>query len=203
MLLKYDAANSIWQRVLPAEFLTPNQPLLTLPSYSSQINVFVVGASIELFNGTRIELVRAGADAPLGVDISYGRLTIKPLAQAGARLRIVAGAHSGLLTLANIESVAAFEVARSHVPGTDPEKDLSRAMTRFFVAKGSALWEENGRPALRLDGPAGVALDGGPSVPTADVPKWITANTVNEVDQRGACRFAVAARRPIGVAGLK
>ena len=192
VLLKYDAANSIWQRVLPAEFLTPNQPLLTLPSYRSQINVFVVGASIELFNGTRIELVRAGADAPLGVDISYGRLTIKPLAQAGARLRIVAGAHSGLLTLANIESVAAFEVTRSHLPGTDPEKVLSRAMTRFFVAKGSASWEENGRPAVRLDGPAGVALDGGSSAPSADVPKWVTANTVNELDQRSALAVSQA-----------
>jgi hypothetical protein len=192
VLLKYDAANSIWQRVLPEEFLTPNQPLLTLPSYRSQINIFDVGATIELFNGTRIEILRAGAEAPLGVDISYGRLIVKPLAQAGARLRVVAGAHTGLLTLANVESIAAFEVTRSHVPGTDPEKDLSRAMTRFYVAKGSASWEENGRPVVRLNGPAGVALDGGPTAPSSDVPRWISTNTVNELDQRAALAVSQA-----------
>jgi hypothetical protein len=104
----------------------------------------------------------------------------------------VAGAHSGLLTLANVESIAAFEVTRSHVPGTDPEKDLSRAMTRFYVAKGSASWEENGRPPVRLSGPAGVALDGGPSAPSTDVPRWITSNTVNDLDQRAALAVSQA-----------
>ncbi len=197
VLLKYDAPNSIWRRVLPEEFLAANQPLLTLPSYHSRIDIFDVGATVELFNGTRIEILRASPEAPasnvaLGVDISYGRLIVKPLAQAGARLRVVAGAHTGILTLANVESVAAFEVTRSHVPGTDPEKELSRAMTRFFVAKGSASWEENGRPAVRLNGPAGVALDGGASVPTTDVPKWVTANTVNESDQRTALAVSQA-----------
>jgi hypothetical protein len=197
VLLKYDAPNSIWRRVLPEEFLTASQPLLTLPTYRSRIDVFDAGATIELFNGTRIEILRAGPEAPpsigtLGIDISYGRLIINPLAQAGARLRVVAGAHTGILTLANAESIAAFEVTRSHVPGTDPEKVLSRAMTRFFVAKGSASWEENGRPAARLNGPAGVALDGGPSTPTAEVPKWVTANTVNELDQRAALAVSQA-----------
>jgi hypothetical protein len=192
ILLKYDAPTSIWRRALPEEFLTPNQPLLTLPTYRSQINIFDVGATIELVNGTRIEILRASPEAPLGVDISYGRLIVKPLAQAGARLRIVAGAHTGLLTLANVESTAAFEVTRTHVPGTDPEKVLSRAMTRFYVAKGSASWEENGRPPVRLNGPAGVVLDGAPSGPTTDVPKWITANTANDLDQRAALAVSQA-----------
>jgi hypothetical protein len=192
VLLKYDASNSIWRRVLPEEFLTANQPLLALPTYRSRIDVFNVGARIELFNGTRIEILRASPEAPVGIDISYGQLVVKPLEQAGARLRIVAGAHTGTLTLANAETIAAFDVARSHVPGTDPEKQLSRAITRFYVAKGSASWEENGRPAVRLNGPAGIALDGSPSGPTNDVPKWINTNIVNELDQRAALAVSQA-----------
>jgi len=200
VLLKYDDANSFWRRVLPEEFLTTSQRLLALPCYRSRIDVLDATASarIELFNGTRIELLPSGPRTPLGVAVDFGRLIVKPLAQSGARLRLVAGAHDGTLTLANDESVAAVEVARVHEPGTDPEKVLSHPLTKLYVARGSATWEEGDKPPVQLIAPGESLLDGKAEprpanehpAAAAEVPKWVTANTISDYDQRAAVSVA-------------
>ena len=83
VLLKFEARNSGWRRVLPEEFLAGRQPLLALPSYRPRVVVLNVGATLELINGTRIELLPDNAQGQPGVDIDFGRVVIKPLAQAG------------------------------------------------------------------------------------------------------------------------
>ena len=95
------------------------------------------------------------------------------------------------ITLTSVESIAGLEVTRVHDPGTDPEKVLSHALTKLYVARGGAVWEEGeGKQPVRLTAPAELLLDGAaadtPPAPEKDVPKWITANTVNELDQRAA-----------------
>ncbi len=188
VLLKFDAPGTDWHRVLPEEFLTVNQRLLALPSYRSRIDIFD-GATIELFNGTRIELLQSAPTTPLGIGIDFGRMVVKqPQAQSGARLRIVAGAHTGILTLGSVESVAAVEVTRIHDPGTDPEKVLSHALTKLYVARGGATWEEGDKPPAQLTAPAVYSLDGtkADAASSTDVPKWITSNTIDEYEQRAA-----------------
>ena len=196
VLLKFEANRSGWRRVLPEEFLAGRQPLLALPSYRPRVVVLNVGATLELINGTRIELLPDNAQGQPGVDIDFGRVVIKPLAQAGARLRVVAGSHRGAVTLTNVESVAGLEVTRVHEPGTDPEKVLSHALTRLYVARGGAVWEEDeGKQPVRLTAPAELLLDSGAAdTPSAgkDIPKWITVNTVNELDQRAALAVSQA-----------
>jgi hypothetical protein len=191
VLLKSEANNAGWRRVLPEEFLAGRQPLLALPSYRPRVAVLNVGATLELVNGTRIELLPDNAQGQPGVDIQFGRVVIKPLAQTGTRLRVVAGSHAGTLTLTNMESIAGLEVRRVHDPGTDPEKVLSHALTKLYVARGGALWEEGeGKQPVRLTAPAELMLDGAetdtPLGAEKDLPKWLTANTVNELDQRAA-----------------
>ena len=190
VLLKYDAANALWRRVLPEEFLTAGQPLLALPNFRSRIDIFDVGATLELLNGTRVEILPSAPQGSPGVDIDFGCMVIKPLAQAGARVRIVVGSHTGTITLANVETVAALEVTRVHDLGTNPEKALSHAVTKLYVARGSAVWEEGEGNPVRLKAPAEWLLDGTkadmPAGAAVDVPKWITANTINELDQRAA-----------------
>ena len=121
-------------------------------------------------------------------------MVIKPSGQAGTRLRVVTGSHEGIITLTGVDSIAGLEVTRVHSPGTDPEKVLSHALTRLYVARGGAVWEEGeGSQPIRLKAPAVQILDG-PTALAADklsaaakeLPKWITANTVNELDQRAA-----------------
>ncbi len=99
VLLKLEANNAGWRRVLPEEFLAGRQPLLALPSYRPRVAVLNVGATWNLISGTRIELLPDNAQGQPGVDIDFGRVVIKPLAQAGARLRVVVGSHPGTVTL--------------------------------------------------------------------------------------------------------
>ncbi|MGO9110639.1 MAG: hypothetical protein ACLP9L_15565 [Thermoguttaceae bacterium] len=190
VLLKFEANNAGWRRVLPEEFLAGRQPLLALPSYRPRVGMLNVGATLELINGTRIELLPDSAQGQPGVDIDFGRVVIKPLAQAGARLRVVVGSHTGTITLTSVESIAGLEVTRVHDPGKDPEKGISsHALTRLYVARGSAVWEEgDGKQPVRLSAPAELMLDGAsadtPLRAGKEVPKWITTNTINELDQR-------------------
>ena len=179
-----------WRRVLPDEFLGGNQPLLALPSYRPRLVVLNVGALLELVNGTRIELLPDNAQGRSGIYIDFGRVVIKPFAQAGVRLPVVVGSQKGTITLTSVESIAGLEVTRVHDPGTDPEKVFSHALTKLYVARGSAVWEQGDKPPARLTAPATILLDGESSdmasTPAKDVPLWLTANTVNELDQRAA-----------------
>jgi hypothetical protein len=197
VLLSFQAGTSDWRRVLPEEFLPGRQALLALPSYRPRVVVLNVGATLELVNGARIELLRGNAPGQSGVDVDFGRVVIKPLAQAGARLLVVVGSHSGTITLTNVESIAALEVTRSHDPGKDPEKALSHALTKLYVARGGAIWDEGqGNPPVQLTAPAELYLDGAstgsPPGSPKEIPKWITINTVNESDQRAALSVSQA-----------
>ena len=149
-----------------------------------------------LINGTRIELLPDNSQDQPGVDIDFGRVVIKPLAQAGARLRVVVGSHTGTITLTSVESIAGLEVTRVHEPGKDPEKVLSHALTKLYIAHGGTVWEEGDGKPVRLVAPAELLLDGAaadtPPSAVKDLPKWIMANTVNEEDQRAALSVSQA-----------
>ena len=192
VLLKFEAQdNAGWRRVLPEEFLVSRQPLLALPSYRSRVVVLNVDAALELINGTRIELLPDNAQGQPGVNIDFGRMVIRPLAHEGARLRVVVGSRKGAILLTSEDSIAGLEVTRVHEPGTDPEKVFSHALAKLYVARGGAVWEDaEGKPPLRLAAPAELMLAGAvtdrPSGAVQEMPKWITVNTVNELDQRAA-----------------
>jgi hypothetical protein len=199
VLLKFEPGKSGWQRALPEEFLAGRQPLLALPSYRPRVAILNVGATLELVNGTRIELVPENPQGQAGVDIDFGRVVIRPMAQAGARLRVSVGSHTGTITLTSVESIAALEVTRVNDPGADPEKVLSHTLTKLYVARGGALWEESeGKPMVRLTAPAELLLDGVPADTSAgaskEIPRWITTNTVNDLDQREALAVSQALR---------
>jgi hypothetical protein len=196
VLLRFEEGSASWRRVLPEEFLAGHQALLALPTYRPRVVVLNAGVALELVNGTRIELLPDNSQGLPGVDIAFGNLVVKPLAQEGARLRVAVRSHSGTITLASGESIAGLEVTRVHDLGKHPEKALSHALTRLYAARGNAIWEEEGKPPVRLSAPARLLLDGdaADALPAADkeVPNWITANTVNELDQRAARDVSLA-----------
>ena len=189
MLLRFESKEAGWRRVLPEEFLAARQPLLALPAYRPRVMV-LNGATLELVNGTRIELLPDNAQGQRGVAIDFGCVVITPSAQPGDHLRVVVGSHSGSITLPSMESIAGLEVTRVHDPGEDPEKVLSHARTTLYVAHGAAVWQEGDKPPARLTAPAELVLDGAeaetPLSGVKGMPKWITSNTVNELDERAA-----------------
>jgi hypothetical protein len=195
VLLKFEADNS-WRRVLPEEFLIGRQPLMALPSYRPRVVVLNVGAMLELVSATCVELLPDNAQGQPGLEVEFGRLVIKPVAQADVHLRVVVGSHTGVLTLANADAVVALEVTRLHEQGKDPEKVLSHALTKLYVAHGAALWQEaEAKQPVRLTAPAELLLDGAAERALdarKDMPKWITADTVNELDKRAAISVSQA-----------
>ena len=206
VLLRLETGDAGWRRVLPEEFLAGGQPLLSLPTYRPRIVVLNAGAALEPVNGTRIELLSDNGQGLPGVDVDFGCLVIKPSAQEGTRLRVVVGPHAGTITLNSGESIAGLEVTRVHDPGKDPEKAFSHPLTKLYVARGSAVWQEvEGKQPIRLSAPAELVLDGvaadAPLGAGKSVPNWITANTVNERDQHAArdVSQALSAERAAGL----
>ncbi len=195
VLLKFEADNS-WRRVLPEEFLIGRQPLLALPSYRPRVVILNVGAMLELVNATCVELLPDNAQGQPGLEVEFGRLVIKPVAQADVHLRVVVGSHTGVLTLATADAVVGLEVTRLHEQGKDPEKVLSHALTKLYVAHGMALWQEaEAKQPVKLTAPAELLLDGAAERAFdagKDMPKWITADTVNELDKRAAISVSQA-----------
>ncbi len=83
VLLKFEAGTAGWRRVLPEEFLVSRQPLLSLPCYRPPVLIPTAGVTLELVNGTRIELLPDNAQGLPGVEIDFGCLVVKPSAQEG------------------------------------------------------------------------------------------------------------------------
>ena len=194
VLLKFDAAANVWKAVTREEFLVSRQPLLALPTYRPRVVILKVGATVEMLSGTRIELLPEDPQGQPGFEITYGRVVMKPLAQAGVRVRLVGGGHSGTLELSQVDSIAAMEVRRFHDPGTDPETQPSHASAELYVARGTAIWAEDGdkKPVelagpvqWRLDEPppSDLPVDDGSKVATMEMPKWITGDTVSRLDR--------------------
>ena len=135
VLLKFEAGNAGWRRVLPEEFLVGRQPLLSLPCYRPPVLIPNAGATLELVNGTRIELLPDNSQGLPGVEIDFGCLVIKSSGQEGARLRVGIGSHSGTIRLNGGDSIAGLEVTRVHDPGKDPQKVSSHPLTKLYVAR--------------------------------------------------------------------
>ena len=205
LLLKLNSATSTWHRVAVEELLVSRQPLVALPTYRPRLVIMNVPVGVEMLSGTRIELLAPAAQSPPGIEVAFGRVVIKPLAQAGARIRLAGGSHSGAITLATLESTAALEVTRVHQPATDPETEPSRVVAVLYVAQGDVVWEEEGakKQPVRLTGPTQLVLglsasDLLPGIETKELPKWIAGETISPLD-RGASIWltqAIQANRP-------
>jgi hypothetical protein len=154
VLLKYDAATSSWRRVHNDSPLLAGDQLLALPAFRPWITLNS-GATIELVGGTRVHVLPEEPPKPAGIEVPYGQIVLKPSAQAGVRVRLVAGQRSGVLTLSDMESVAALEVMRVHPPGADPGTEAARVAVDLYVPHGEVSWEEEGgAKPVKLEGAA-------------------------------------------------
>ncbi|MGD0896607.1 MAG: hypothetical protein ABR915_02145 [Thermoguttaceae bacterium] len=198
VLLRYNGDLPAWLRVAPEEFLQSGQPLLALPTYRPRVVVLKVGVTAELLGGTEIELAGPDAQGEPGINVAFGRLVVKPLAQPGIRIRLLAGGQSGVLTLSTVDSMAAVEVVRTRAPGSDPQTTPSDAAVTLYVAQGEAVWEDGvSKQAVRLPAPARwsseISLAGPPGGGAAKaLPKWIVTDTSSPLEHRAAATVAQA-----------
>ncbi len=149
VLLSADAAGD-WTRVGPNQMLIPQQ-LLVLPTYRAKV-ALTVGVTLEILGPARVELLGSSRQALPGIRVLYGRVVLMPLGKAGARLQVAFGDHSGTITFADADSIAALDVRRLRAPGTNPESGPSRIAADLYVTTGGISWEET------VDGKGGEPL---------------------------------------------
>lgn len=192
ILLGNSGGPNDWQRVASKEFLSANQQLLALPTYRPDITLGTV-VNLRMLGGTELELLPANARDPAGVKIRFGRIVAMPLANAPAKLRIMTGERTGVLTFVDPEAVVAAEVRRVHAPGSDPETESARLTSEFFITAGHVLWDETGQKTLEIAGPARFTIeDQSPAVLAVakDFPKWIAAEPIGYSDRRASPTIA-------------
>ena len=151
VLLGRDAAGD-WTRVGANQMLVPQQ-VLVLPTYRAKV-ALTVGVTLEILGGTRLELLGTAPPLPPGIRVHYGRVVLMPLGKAGSKLRVAFGDRTGTITFVDAESVAALDVRRLRLPGTNPETEPPRIAATLYAITGAVLWEEK-RPGE--GGPAAAA----------------------------------------------
>ena len=191
VLLAFDPQAGFWQRVPAKEPLVSGQRLLALPTYRAEISLNSA-ITLQMLGGTQVQLLAGSPQAPAGLEVAFGRLVLMPLAQGGPQVRLVVEGRSGVLTLADAETIAAVEVVRYHAPGVNPESQPPRAAIDLYVSHGAALWQEKGAAEpVRIVAPARLPLDEQtPREPqpleSKALPNWIVLESLGPLEQRAS-----------------
>jgi hypothetical protein len=196
VLLKEDEKSG-WMRVAANQMLIP-QRLLVLPTYRAKVTL-TAGVTLEILGGTEVELLASGAGELPGIHVFQGRVVLMPLAQAGSRLRLTFGERAGMLTFADAESVAALEVQRLRVPGSNPEAGPPHIVAKLYGVTGSIVWnsldEGQDAKAKRLSATEWIAFNAGVTSEAAiakELPAWIAAMPISALDRRASAAIAQA-----------
>jgi len=177
-----------WQRVPSQGVLRSGQTLLSLPTFRPLIALMKTGATIELVDGTRVELLPTDGDGVQGVEVFYGQLIVRSVGKPQVRLKLRAGKRTGVITLSSAESVAALQVGRGRLEGSDPEGEPAAWVTDLYAVAGEILWDEAGHDTVALSANTALALDDPPdppesltSVPTPveELPQWISGDELD------------------------
>ncbi len=196
VLLKDGSAGS-WTRIAANQMLFP-QRLLALPTYRAKVTL-TVGVTLEVLGSTQIELLPSSPQELPGIRIIYGRVVMMPLAQAGSKLRVVFGSHSGVITFSNAESIAALEVRRIQTPGMNPETEPSPMLADLYAVAGGIQWTEiasgaEGKkqqlsPQQRIQFNMDAVSE---AIASKEMPRWITVEPISALDRRASIAIAAA-----------
>ena len=197
VLLKDDPAGG-WVRVAANQLLMP-QRLLALPTYRAKVNLLTVGVTLKILGGTQIELLPGSPQDLPGIRVLYGRVVMMPLGNAGSQLRVALGSRSGVVTFPDAESVAALEVRRIHVPGTDPEVGPPHVVANLYAATGGVVWDETGGgqggKTTQLAAPQWVGFNADLTLAPAaskELPKWIESDIMGRLERGASAAIAQA-----------
>ncbi len=193
VLLQSAAGETSWKRVASDGHVFPNGRLIALPTYRAKISL-IAGVNLQLLGETEIELLPVAPPQPVGLDVRFGRVTIKPLADAGTQVRLSFGDRTGIITFADADSKVVVQVVPLQVPGEDPETARRTMAVDLYVLSdaqpGRIFWHEEGmQEPLRIESGNHLLLNRPGSYPVVAVenlPKWIAADTSGYLDQQAA-----------------
>jgi hypothetical protein len=209
MLLRFDAATSIWVRLPPRSALTYGDRLLSLPTFRTHV---VLGdANVHLAGGAEIELYApaapAAGEAPaeFGVRLPHGRLILNS-GLNGNRIEMDLAGDVQVVNLAPTSSLA-IDVHRIFEPGAG-KHEPAPAEVEWFLTSGTlerASAAEGGAieaPATWITGDvvAGVETEVTPT-PIDDLPEWVDREMMTASERRAHDKMAesLAAGEPVGI----
>lgn len=184
-----------WERLGRQASLRVGDKLLVLPSNRPMI--IVGGTTIEIDNGSLIELTDLDVDNVPQITLHYGRMVVLSLGNPDARLKLVLNQHHGIATLRDAESTLAVELRPYRQPGSNPADVASYAAIDLYSASGEVLWEEEGEE-LALASPLHLALSihpTGPAIRDDEIPAWVENPQLTPLDRRAAPQVAQRIRQ--------
>jgi len=110
--------------------------------------------TVHVLGDTRLEL-RPIADLPRpAIRLYQGRLILMTAGDPQSSVQFQAGDRTAKISFANAGATLAVEVRLVRTPGSDPEKEPSRAVVDLVaVGTGSIAWEEPGAQRVVIDAP--------------------------------------------------
>jgi hypothetical protein len=188
VLLVSDEESNTWQRLPDRAPLTSGAKYLSLPTYRPQLRL-ANQTLIWLVDGTQIELLPPDPDGVVTLAVEFGRLLVEAPENEGSRMRLQVGDRSGLVTLADAGARLAIEVARTAVPGANPETQPGPLTANLYATSGKILWQEDARgEPLAVNAPVRLTLNDQPleAVAVQELPNWIVLDTQSLLDQRAS-----------------
>jgi hypothetical protein len=204
VLVKFDPESGLWQRVEVGTRLQVGDLLMSLPTYRSPL-VLTSGMQVSLIGGTRIEVLELGAGSTPFVRLEFGRLAIATFAQAGTTFGLRwSPDHSGVLTLADMNTTVAVELMPTYLPGSEPEAGPPHQVLHIYVTSGSAEWSSEAAPVVSITAGQRLTLvDEYPAVlkDMPEEPAWIDGRDVRPRDPMAARDLAerLGTDRPVSL----
>ncbi|HYW81050.1 MAG TPA: hypothetical protein VE890_15825, partial [Thermoguttaceae bacterium] len=199
VLLRRGAQESVWQRAQFQEGLRSHARLIALPTYRPKV-AMNSGTTVQLIDGTAVELLPADGQTADGMKMVYGRAILMPGPDAPSRFRLQVGDRSGVIVFADPQSAVAIEVATVRTPGTDPEALPALLVAKIYPRSGQVVWEdtppqEQSEQALAIHPSLEIAagqclvinaMPAQPPVPVDAMPNWISPDATNALDSRAS-----------------
>ncbi|MCA9196699.1 MAG: hypothetical protein KDA87_04145 [Planctomycetales bacterium] len=180
--------NQDWMRLADGDVVAPESRLMALPSYRPELKL-VNNARITLSGPSLVTINQLNSSEPTPeLEFDYGKavMSARECQQQSIHVRWP-GDHTAAIEFVDQDSVAAIEVARARIPGTDPESEPARLLCKVFALSGNITVHRPDTDSVQV--PAGqvlVMLDG-VAVRTRDIdsyPKWVSGKDVTPLDHQ-------------------
>ncbi len=196
-VLLSDGVGTGWTRVAANQMLIPQQVLVP-PTYRAKI-ALTMGVTLEILDGSHVELLGSSARELPGLRVLYGRVVLMPLGKVGSRMRLAFGDRTGTIAFTDAETVVALDVRRFRVPGTNPENSSARVVADLYVTTGGITWQDSvegaGGQPLRLAPRQRLSFDAhltSAPIDVKELPPWIESSPIGALDRRASVAIADA-----------
>ncbi|MGC4002571.1 MAG: hypothetical protein QM811_05270 [Pirellulales bacterium] len=188
---KDNVGGGSWVRVLGTGTVATGDRLLSLHTYRPAVTLGN-GVMLQMIGETQLELFTAPqGNMPL-IRLHFGKIVLyNSSTRPDAKIAIEPGVkRTGILTLNDVDSVAALEVVRALPAGGNPETVAALVGPTLYAVQGHFQWQPDTTVAAPAPaaGPLRRPLNGEPAGTPVDnkIPVWVTKNELSGYDSQAS-----------------